>query len=99
MPEPIIPTRTNVIAFSALLVLTLATTLLGRLDLDPFNLVIALAIAGAKATMIALWFMHLRVSRGLMPVVAVGGILWLLILLLGSMDDYMTRAWLPVPGK
>ncbi len=78
MAERIIPTMTNVLVCGALLILTLATTLLGRMNLDPFNLVIALAIAGAKAFMIALWFMHLRVNRGLMPVVAIGGLVWLL---------------------
>ncbi len=97
--ERIIPTSTNVVVCGTLLLLTLATTVLGRMNLDPFNLVIALAIAAGKAFMIALWFMHLRVNRGLMPVVAIGGLVWLLIFLLGSMDDYMTRTWLSVPGK
>ena len=99
MAERIVPTSTNVIVCAGLLVLTLATTLLGRIELGAWNLVIALAIAGGKAALIALYFMHARWSAGLSRVVAAGGILWLFILLAGAMDDYVTRAWLPVPGK
>jgi cytochrome c oxidase subunit 4 len=99
MPEHAIPTRTNAIALGTLLVLTLATTLLGRVDLDPWNLVIALAIATAKTAVVAIWFMHLRHSTGLKWLVAAGGVLWLFLLLAGTFDDYATRAWLPVPGK
>jgi len=99
MPERIVPTATNVLVCAGLLVLTLVTTLVGRVHLGPWNLPIALAIAGAKATLIVLYFMHARWSGGLSRLVAVGGILWLFILVAGAMDDYVTRAWLPIPGK
>jgi len=98
-PERIVGTTTNVIVCAALLVLTLATTLIGRIDLGPWNLVVALAIATGKALLIVLYFMHLRWTVGVSRAVALAAVLWLGILLAGSMDDYLTRAWLPLPGK
>jgi cytochrome c oxidase subunit 4 len=61
--------------------------------------VIALAIAGAKAFVIILYFMHVRWGSGLTRLTVLGGLLWLGILVMGAMDDYLTRAWLPLPGK
>ena len=98
MREPIVPTGTNVLVFAALIVLTLATTLLGRVNLPPWNLVIALGIAAGKALLIVLYFMHIRFTPGVRRLVAAGGLLWLGLLLLGTMDDYMTRAWIPIAG-
>ena len=43
--------------------------------------------------------MHLRYSSGLTRLAVLAGILWLGILIVGAMDDYLTRGWLPVPGK
>lgn len=99
MVERTIGTRTNLIALGVLLALTFATTMLGRVDLDPWNLLIALVIAAAKAFVVATWFMHLRVSGGLMRAVVLGGLVWLFLLIAGTFDDYATRAWLPIPGK
>jgi cytochrome c oxidase subunit 4 len=99
MADRPISTLTNVAVCLALLGLTLATTLLGRVDLEPWNLVIALGIAAAKAALIAVYFMHLRHGTALVRLAVAGGVLWLMILLLGTMDDFMTRAWLGIPGK
>jgi cytochrome c oxidase subunit 4 len=44
----------------ALVALTAATVITSRIDLGTFNVVLALAIAGLKATLVALFFMHLR---------------------------------------
>jgi cytochrome c oxidase subunit 4 len=83
----------------ALLGLTVSTLLLARVNLGGWNLVVALGIAGAKALLIALFFMHLRFSAGLTRLVLVGGLLWLGILLVGTADDYLTRHWAAIPGK
>jgi cytochrome c oxidase subunit 4 len=99
MAEKTISTLTNVAACAALLALTAATTALGRMDLGGFNLPVALAIAAAKGFVIALYFMHIRWEHGVVRLAAAGGLLWLAILLLGTLDDYATRAWLAIPGK
>jgi cytochrome c oxidase subunit 4 len=99
MAGRIVPTTTNLLVCGALLVLTLTTTLVGRISLGPWNLPIALAIAGGKALLIVLYFMHVRWSPGVTRLTLIAGLLWLGILLVGGMDDYLTRAWLPIPGK
>src|SRR5262245_13490584 len=98
MADRPIPTRTNLMVFIALLTLTLATTLITRVDLGTWHLPVALAIAAAKTLLIVLYFMHLRWSPGILGLVALGAVLWLGILLGGSMDDYATRVWL-LPGR
>ena len=68
-------------------------------DLGPFSVVVALAIAVGKMALVALFFMHVRHSTVLTRLVLVGGLLWLLILLALSMADFISRGWLGVPGK
>jgi cytochrome c oxidase subunit 4 len=46
--------------FGALLVLTVMTVLVTKFDFGNFNIYVALAIAVVKATLVALYFMHLR---------------------------------------
>lgn len=99
MAEKVVSTLTNVAACAALLALTASTTVLGRMDLGPFNLPVALAISAAKALVIALYFMHLRWEHGVVRLAAAGSLLWLAILLLGTLDDYATRTWLAIPGR
>jgi cytochrome c oxidase subunit 4 len=83
----------------ALLVATGVTTAVSRLDLGPFNTIVALSIASAKMLLVALFFMHIRHSVKLTKLVVVGGLLWLGILLLLTMTDYATRGIIGVPGK
>jgi cytochrome c oxidase subunit 4 len=85
-----------------LLVLLLATgitTAVSRVDLGPFNTVVALGIASVKMLLVALFFMHIRYSTKLTKLVVVGGLMWLAILLLLTMSDYVTRGLIGVPGK
>lgn len=99
MTEHITPVRTYVLIWIILLILTVATTAIAFVDLGPWNTLVALAIAAAKAMLVALFFMHARFSRGITRVVIAGGLLWLGLLIMGTMDDLITRGWLGVPGK
>jgi len=54
---------------------------------------VALGIASGKALLIALYFMHVRWEKGILRLAAAGGLLWLALLLLGTLDDYATRGW------
>jgi cytochrome c oxidase subunit 4 len=83
----------------ALLVATGLTSWVANIDLGPFSTVVALGIATAKMTLVALFFMHIRHSTKLTKLVVVGGLLWLAILLLLTMTDFATRGILGVPGK
>lgn len=78
--------------FAALIVLTALTTGVAFLDLGSYlNAVIALTIACAKATLVVLYFMHLRYSRPLTWVFAGAGLFWFLIMMTLTMSDVLTR--------
>jgi cytochrome c oxidase subunit IV len=93
MPEYIVPIKTYMIVLIALLVLTATTCAVSFIDMGKMNAVVAVAIAFAKASLVALIFMHLRYSRRLMWVVAAAGLFWLGILIALTMGDYLTRGW------
>jgi cytochrome c oxidase subunit IV len=93
MPEHIVPIKTYTIVLIALLVLTATTCAVSFIDMGRMNAVVAVAIAFAKASLVALIFMHLRYSRRLMWVVAAAGLFWLGILIALTMGDYLTRGW------
>jgi cytochrome c oxidase subunit 4 len=63
-------------------------------DLGPFNTVAALGIALFKATLVVLFFMHVKYSSRLTWAVVLGSIFWLGILLALTLSDYLTRSWL-----
>ncbi len=93
MAEPVVSRKTYLFTFGTLLSLTLLTTLLGFLDMGPFNTVVALAIAAMKAALIAVFFMHLLKEATLVRVVVTAGVLWFLILISLTMSDYISRSW------
>ena len=96
--EHVTPVRTYVLVCVALLVLTVLTYYASFLDLGPANIVLALFIAVSKAALIALFFMHVRYSSGLTRLTAFAGLLWLGILIVGTLDDFVTRGWVPLSG-
>jgi len=78
----------------ALLVGTGLTVGAAFVDLGPFNIVVALAIATVKATLVVLFFMHVKYTHEkLTGLVVVSAIFWLFLLLALSMLDYTTRFW------
>ena len=99
MSEHIDSIKTYTLIFVALLILTAATSSVAYIDLGSFNIVVALGIAVLKMLLVALFFMHVRYSSRLTRVVVVGGMLWLGILLLLSMSDFVSRGWLGIAGK
>jgi len=82
-----------------LLVLTGGSVAVAHVDLRGWNSLIALLIAAIQAVLIGQYLMHLRWSPPVIHLVALAGIVWLAILLVGTLDDILTRGWLPVPGK
>jgi cytochrome c oxidase subunit 4 len=78
--------------FAALLLLLALTWGIGYINLGPFNLIVALTIAIAKALLVVLFFMHIKGSNRLLHLAASAGLLWLLILLALTFSDYITRS-------
>jgi len=62
-PGHVVPLRLLVGVLVALLVLTVVTVAVTWVDLGPLNLVVALVIALIKASLVGLYFMHLRWDR------------------------------------
>jgi len=80
--------------FFALLVGTGLTVFAATLDLGRFNAAVALGIATIKATLVALFFMHVwQASEKLTKLVVIGALFFLLLLLGLTMSDYATRPW------
>jgi len=80
--------------FFALLVGTGLTVFAATLDLGRFNAAVALGIATMKATLVALFFMHVwHASEKLTKLVVIGALFFLLLLLGLTMSDYATRPW------
>ncbi len=99
MTEEITPARTYVVVGITLLLLTALTLGIHFIDLGPLNLVAALGIAGAKAALITWYFMNARHSSRMTLIIVFAGMLWLGLLMMGASDDYLTRGWIPIPGK
>jgi cytochrome c oxidase subunit 4 len=86
--------KTYIAVWAALLVGTFITYKAAFLDLGPFNAAVALIIATIKATLVALFFMHVRgASEKLTKLVVISALFFLLLLLGLSMADYATRSW------
>ena len=91
MSEHIVPPKVYVGIFLSLMVLTAATVAAAYVNLGPFNIVIALAIATLKATLVVLFFMHARYSPGRTHMVIIAAVFWLAIMLALTLSDYSTR--------
>lgn len=97
--EHIVPKRTYFAIWAALVVLTGLTAWVSTFNLHvaaglhdvSLNAAVALLIATVKASLVVLFFMHVKYSPRLTVVVILAGIFWLLILMALSMADYLTR--------
>ncbi len=95
----VVPARTYVLIFAALMALTATTIYVAFQDLGPLNNIVALSIAVVKMTLVVLYFMHVRYATRLTWLVVASGFVWLVFLILITMSDYWSRGWLGVPGK
>jgi cytochrome c oxidase subunit IV len=78
------------------MVMTGITVWVAFLDLRFMNTVVALSIAVFKATLVVLYFMHVRYATRLTWVVAASGFIWMLILFALTMSDYLSRGWVNI---
>jgi len=99
MAQPTVPKRTYLVTYIALLALTLANVLLAYLNLGPFSMAISILLAAIQASLIAGFFMQALYESALVRVVTAGGVIWFLIMATLTLTDYITRGWLPFPGK
>ncbi len=88
------PPKTYFVIWATLLVFTYVTYKVAFIDLRPFNAAIALTIATIKATLVALFFMHVwHAGEKLIKLVIISALFFLFLLLGLTMTDYLTRLW------
>jgi len=95
----VLPLRIYLLVFFSLLILTGTTVAVAFVDLGPLNNVVAMGIAGLKASLVILFFMHVRYSSRLISLVIASGLFALVIMVGLTLADYATRGWLGVAGK
>lgn len=81
--------------FGALMVLTGVTVAAAYVNLGNLNFPVALAIATLKATLVILYFMHVKYSSHLTKLVIITGLFFVSLLMIETMVDYVSRGWLP----
>ena len=94
MSVHVTPIRVYLFIFGALMVGTALTVWAAFIELGAFNDIVAMAIAVTKATLVVLYFMHVRHSTRLTKITVVAGFLWLAILVGLLLSDYFTRGFL-----
>jgi cytochrome c oxidase subunit 4 len=96
MSDFVVPVKTYVAVFVALLLLTGLTTGVAFIDLGAeLNTIVALTIAVIKALLVILFFMHVKYSPGLTKMVVVAGFFFLALLVAFTLADELTRTWSP----
>lgn len=74
-----------------LLGLTIVTVWVSYHDYGEFNLLVAMAIAATKASLVALYFMHLKYDNKLYSVIFLSAIFFLAIFIVITMFDTLRR--------
>jgi cytochrome c oxidase subunit 4 len=94
----VMPVRVLLAVWAALMVLTVVTVAVTWVDLGNFNLWIAMAIATVKATLVVLYFMHMRYDRPFNAVVFVSALAFVALFIGIALID--TGAYQPelIPG-
>ncbi len=94
--QHVVSPKVYVLVFMALVALTITTVSVALIDLGPLNTVAALLIAAIKASLVILFFMHVRYSKPLIGLVVFASLLWLAILIVLTLSDFMSRHWTPI---
>ena len=98
MAGHISPKSTYYTIFGSLMVLTAITVSVAFINLSALNFPVALSIAILKATLVILFFMHVKYSSSLTKLIC-GVSFFFLVLLFGlTLSDYLSRGWFAAPG-
>ena len=98
MSGHVTPLKVYIGIFLTLMVLTTITVAVAYVNLGQLNKVVALGIASFKATLVVLYFMHVKYASRMTKLVVVSGLFFLGILLTLTMADYSSREWVNPPA-
>jgi len=87
----ILPLRLYFTVAGALMVLTALTVYVAQFHFGPYNLVVAMLVAATKASLVALFFMHLKYDNKVYLVSFITAIVLLAVFIVLTMFDTMTR--------
>ncbi|WCL48496.1 cytochrome C oxidase subunit IV family protein [Leptospira sp. GIMC2001] len=87
----IISAKTYLMVFGALIVGTIITVWVAGFDFGAWNMVIAMLVATAKASLVLLYFMHLKYDTNLNRVIFLSAFFFLVLLFAFSFGDIMSR--------
>ena len=93
----VVSPKIYVVILIALLIGTVGTVQAAKINLYQWNIVLALAIATTKMTLVILFFMHGKYSPRRTQLVIIAGFFWLAIMLGLTLTDYKTRH--PEPSR
>lgn len=92
MSHHIVPFKVNLKTFIALIILTIVTVYTAKyVDIGVFNLPLAMLIASAKATVVLLWFMHLKYDGNANRAIILSTLAFLLLFIGFAASDIFTR--------
>ncbi len=88
------PLSTYITIFGALMVLSAITVAAAFVNLGALNPIVAMLIAGIKATLVILYFMHVKFSSRLVKITVVLSLFFVAILFAETLMDYATKGWM-----
>ncbi len=94
----VVPLRVLATVWGALLLLTVVTVAAAGVNLGNLNLGVAMLIATVKATLVLLYFMHLRYDRPILAIIFASALLFVALFVSIALLD--THAYAPdlIPG-
>jgi cytochrome c oxidase subunit 4 len=98
MAGHISPKSNYFVIFGALMVCTMLTVIAAFINLGDLNFPVALVIAVFKATLVILFFMHVKYSSRMVKLVVGVAFFFLGVLLTLTLTDYLSRGWFTAPG-
>ena len=98
MSGHISPKSTYYTIFGLLMVLTAVTVAVAFVNLGALNFPVAIAIAITKASLVVLFFMHVKYSSQLTKLFVSMAFFFLMILFGLTMTDYLSRGFQTYPG-
>ena len=98
MSGHISPKTTYYTIFGALMVCTALTVGAAFVNLGDLNFPVALTIAIFKATLVILFFMHVKYSSRMTKLIVGVAFFFLGIMLTLTLSDYLSRGWFTAPG-
>ena len=93
----VVPLKIYFLIFFALMIGTSLTVAAAFVNMGFMNTPVALVIALIKASLVIMFFMHVKYSPKLVGLFSIAGFFWLCIMLALTMQDYYTRGWGEAP--